>query len=328
MRQTQLALLGGCGELGTQTITDPARRMLPSHYFLNDLRPATRPDEEIHSQRTPQDPLPPRPPGYARTRLVTADDRTLRHLGANLFGYRLRRHAGPLQECARPPFADRHAKEVLTELRHALIAQMLLVFEIAYRRSQPRPETPSAVQPHRQLSPGDLLTVRTDHRRRARLNHHGRDWGHFRQLVAEDGPGLDPTEVRLTVSTALHGGLNNPVRLCHPGPCLARMPKRGPVLLALALPREVALHVPGRRLRGVLRRRRWGRGFPQLGLELLVLCLQPLHGCDQLFDQRYQLRVGQLRNVFGRRQCHHVEQNSIASSTGSEPQRKCQKFCE
>src|SRR4029450_310468 len=280
MRQTQLALLGRRGELGAETITDPTRRSLRPHHFGNDFRPATRPGEEIHAPGPSKDPLPPRPPSHTRTRLVTADDLTLRHVRANRLGDRLRHHARPLHECARPPFANRHAKELLTELRDSLIAQMLLVFEIDHHRRQPRPKTPSAVQPQRQLPPRDPLTVRTDHLRLARLNHYGREGGHFRELVAEDSPGLDPTEVRLTVPTALHDGLNNPVRVCRPRPGLSRMPKRGPLLLALALPLEVGLHIPGRWLRGVLRRRGWGRGFPQLALELLVLGLQPVHGCD------------------------------------------------
>lgn len=160
-RQTQLPLLGRGGELGPETITPPTRRALRPQHFGNDFRPATRPEEEIPAHRTPKPPLPPRPPGHARPGLVTANARTRRHLRANLLGERRRRRARPLQERACAPFADRHPKEVLTELRHALIAQMLRVFERAHRGREARPETPSAVQPRRSLTSGDRLTLHT-----------------------------------------------------------------------------------------------------------------------------------------------------------------------
>src|SRR5262245_48865441 len=119
MGQTELATPRGCLELGTQAITDPALRTLRPHQGFNHFGSPTRSDEEIHPHRTPKDPLPPRLPGHARTGLITTDDRTLRHLRANLFSDRLRRGAGPLHKRARPSFAQRHPKEVLTELRDA-----------------------------------------------------------------------------------------------------------------------------------------------------------------------------------------------------------------
>jgi|GEM_PF-3278186 len=155
----------------------------------------------------------------------------------------LRRHARPLHQRARAPFADRYAKQILAELRHSLVAQMLLMFEINHRRSQARTKTPSAVQSHRQLPSGHPLTVWTDHLRLVRLNHHRRDRGDFGQLVPEYGLRLYATQVGLTVFTALDPRLNNPVRLCHPRPRLPCMPKGRPVLLALPIRREVTFHI-------------------------------------------------------------------------------------
>src|SRR5262249_39549912 len=123
--------------------------------------------------------------------------------------------------------------------------QMLFRFEIDDHRGPPWSETPPAVQPRRQLTPRDPGTVRTDHLGLVGLNHSRREGGHFGQLAAQDGPGLNPTEVRLTVPTGLYPGFQNPVRLCSPRPRLARMPKRRSVLLPLALSGQVALHVSG-----------------------------------------------------------------------------------
>ena len=57
MGQTDLPALGWRLELGTQTITDPALRLLLPHHFLNHFRPATRPHEEVHSRPYSERPI-------------------------------------------------------------------------------------------------------------------------------------------------------------------------------------------------------------------------------------------------------------------------------
>src|SRR4029450_582342 len=138
MGQTHLAAPCWCLELRAQTITDPTLCVLLPHHFLNHFRPTTHPDEEVHPHRTPKDPLPPGPPRHTGTGLVTPNDCTLRHFRADLFGHWLGRRARPLYQRTCAPFADRDAKEVLTELRHSLVAQMLFGFEIDHRRGSAR----------------------------------------------------------------------------------------------------------------------------------------------------------------------------------------------
>src|SRR5262249_24723255 len=231
MGQTQLQLLGRRFQLRTETITDPARGPLLAHDLGNDPGSPTGTNQVVDPPHTPKHPLPPGTTGDADTGLVTADDCTLSDPCPKCCRHWLRGLACPVQDSVHAPFADLYAKQLTTELRHSLIAQMLLVLEIHHRRLQARPKTACGFQPLRQHPARDLLTVRTDYLMLARLDHDGHDGRQPGELVPDYRPGRHTMQVRLTVLTALHAKLKNPIRLVHPWARLARMPKGRPQLL-------------------------------------------------------------------------------------------------
>lgn len=256
MRQTQLKDVCRGFELGAETITDPDFDGGLAHDFGNHRRPATGGEIMIDAGLTAKDPLPPGLAVDARTGFITMNDRTRFEVFFAGGSDARSGGSGPCQERAHAALAEVYARQVVQGGDHALIAQMLGLFEIHDRSFQPWPELPVGLQARRQHAAIARLTMGTDDFVLLRLNDHGRDTWHLGQLPPPDLRGREALQVGLTVVTLRDGRDQHLVGVLHQRARVPFVSKGGAEFLLVGSVAPVLFLVA----RGGLRRIARGRG--------------------------------------------------------------------